>query len=197
MQTHANKVSYNSHMPDTKLTKDVQDVLDHILIPQDKLQKRIKQLGRQISKDFAGCDLLLVCILRGGVMFLTDLMRAVNIPHAIDFMAVTSYGVGARERQGRPRISLDLNTDIHEKHVLIVEDIIDSGHTLSYVMGWLQTRNPASLKICTLLNTPSRREVDVPIAYTGFDIPNEFVFGYGLDLDELYRNLPFVGVAKT
>lgn len=184
-------------MPVIKLTKDVQAVLDHILIPEDKLQKRIKQLGRQISKDYKGCDLLLVCILRGGVMFLSDLMREITIPHAIDFMAVTSYGVGARERQGRPRISLDLNTDIHGKHVLIVEDIIDSGHTLSYVMDWLNTRNPSSLKICTLLNKPSRREVDVPVAYVGFDIPNEFVFGYGLDLDELYRNLPFVGVVKT
>jgi len=184
-------------MPDTKFTKDVEAVLDHVLIPEDVLQKRIKQLGEQISKDYAGCDLLLVCILRGGVVFLTDLMRAVNIPHAIDFMAVTSYGVGARERQGRPRISLDLNTDVQNKHVLIVDDIIDSGHTLSYVMDWLNTRNPASLKICALLNKPSRRETDVPIAYVGFDIPNEFVFGYGLDLDELYRNLPFVGVAKT
>ncbi|HQX76541.1 MAG TPA: phosphoribosyltransferase family protein [Thermoflexales bacterium] len=111
-------------MPDTKFTKDVEAVLDHVLIPEDVLQKRIKQLGEQISKDYAGCDLLLVCILRGGVVFLTDLMRAVNIPHAIDFMAVTSYGVGARERQGRPRISLDLNTDVQNKHVLIVEDIV-------------------------------------------------------------------------
>jgi hypoxanthine phosphoribosyltransferase len=170
---------------------------DQILIGPEKLQARIAELGRQIDADYAGQELVLVCILKGGVLFLTDLMRAIHIPHAIDFMAVTSYGVGARESTGVVRIIMDLERDIRDKHVLIVEDIIDSGRTLNYILSVLQAREPASLKICTLLNKYERREVDVVLDYVGFDIPNEFVFGYGLDLDELYRNLPFIGVVRT
>jgi len=169
--------------------------LKEILINEEHLQKRIAELGAAISKDYSdSTNLLLICILRGGVMFLTDLMRQITIPHAIDFMAVSSYGVGGRESQGAVRIKMDLMTDIRDKDVIIVEDIVDSGHTLSSVLQLLSTRNPKSLQICTLLDKEERREIEVPIRYRGFSIPNKFVFGYGLDLDELFRNLPFIGV---
>jgi hypoxanthine phosphoribosyltransferase len=167
-----------------------------ILIPPDKLQARIDELARQIEADYAGQNLILICILKGGMMFLTDLMRRIHIPHAIDFMAVSSYGVGARESTGVVRIIMDLEQDISGKHALLVEDIIDSGRTLGYIRDVLLARNPASLKVCTLLNKHERREVDVPLDYVGFDIPNLFVYGYGLDIDELYRNLPFIGVLR-
>ena len=167
-----------------------------ILISPDKLQGRITELGQQLDVDYAGKELVMVCILKGGVLFLTDLMKAVHIPHAIDFMAVSSYGIGARESTGVVRIIMDLERDIRGKHVLIVEDIIDSGRTLSYICEVLQARLPASLKICTLLDKYERREAEVKLDYVGFHIPNEFVYGYGLDLDELYRNLPFIGVVR-
>ena len=159
--------------------------------------KRVRELGVQISSDYQGCDLVMVCILRGGVVFIVDLMRHVTIPHKIDFLAVSSYGSGARQSGGSVRLSLDLQTDIHDKDVLLVEDIVDSGNTIAYVLEFLQTRQPKSLKICTLLDKPERRETPVPIHYCGFNIPNKFVFGYGLDLDDYYRNLPFVGVVDT
>jgi hypoxanthine phosphoribosyltransferase len=169
------------------------EFLEEILIPEDVLQKRISELGAQISVDYYGQNLLLVCILRGGVMFLTDLMRQITIPHAIEFMAVSSYGVGRRESSGNIRITLDLNTDIGERDVLLVEDIVDSGNTLASVIELLTTRNPRSIQVCTLLDKMDRREVIVPIKYRGFIIPNKYVFGYGLDIDDYYRNLPFVG----
>ena len=172
------------------------DYLDEILITTEQLQKRIAELGAQISADYSGQDLMLVCILKGGVMFLTDLMRHITVPHAIDFMAVTSYGAGTRESTGVVRILMDLEIDIVGRNVLLVEDIIDSGHTLSYITRVLSQRNPASLRICTLLDKAERREVDVRLDYVGFRIPNKFVFGYGLDLDEVYRNLAFIGVVK-
>ncbi|NMC45386.1 MAG: hypoxanthine phosphoribosyltransferase [Chloroflexi bacterium] len=169
--------------------------LKEVLIAEKDLQARIAELGAAISHDYAdSTNLLLICILRGGVMFLTDLMRHITVPHAIDFMAVSSYGVGGRESQGAVRIKMDLMTDIRDRDVLIVEDIVDSGHTLSSVMQLLSTRKPKSLHICTLLDKEERREVEVPVRYRGFSIPNKFVFGYGLDLDELFRNLPFIGV---
>jgi len=174
----------------------VEELLDEVLIPEGELQTRIKELGRDISADYAGKDLLLICILRGGVMFLTDLMRAISIPHAIEFMAVSSYGAGARTSSGQVRITLDLGTSIEDRNVLLVEDIIDSGNTISSVLELLKARKPRSLKVCTLLDKPERRETEVPIHYRGFSIPNKFVFGYGLDLDELYRNLPFIGVVR-
>ena len=167
-----------------------------ILISEDKLQARIAELGQAISTDYAGQDLLLVCVLKGGVMFLTDLMQHITIPHSIDFMAISSYGIAARESSGVVRILMDLSTNIEGRNVLIVEDIIDTGHTLAYITRLLRARQPASLRICTLLNKAERREVDIPLDYVGFDIPNKFVFGYGLDLDELYRDLPFVAVLK-
>lgn len=174
-----------------------QEYLKEILIEEDDLQARIRELGNQISQDYEGLNPLLICILRGGVMFLTDLMRSLNVPHSIDFMAVSSYGAGVRQSSGQVRITLDLTTSIENRHVLLVEDIVDSGQTLSSVLDLLSARNPASLKVCTLLDKVERREAEVPIDYTGFAIPNEFVFGYGLDLDEYYRNLPFIGVVRT
>jgi len=172
------------------------DILQEILVPADRLQERIRELGQAVSRDYAGKDLLLVCILRGGVIFLTDLMRQITIPHAIDFMAVSSYGVGARTSTGEVRIVFDLNQSIEGRHVLIVEDIVDTGHTIAAVIDMLATRHPASLRICALLNKAERREVTVPMDYVGFTIPNKFVFGYGLDIDEHYRYLPFIGVVK-
>ena len=174
---------------------DYRYYLKEVLISEEDLQHRIAELGSQISMDYKDCeDFLLVCILRGAVVFLTDLSRHISVPHAMDFMAISSYGTGNRNSTGVVRITMDLTTNISNKDVLIVEDIIDSGNTLSYVMELLSTRRPRSLNICALLNKVERREVDIPIRYTGFVIPNKFVFGYGLDLDEYYRNLPFIGV---
>jgi hypoxanthine phosphoribosyltransferase len=167
-----------------------------ILISEEKLQARIKELGQQISADYAGRDLLLLCILKGGVLFLTDLMRQISIPHEIDFLAVSSYGREVRESTGVVRILKDLDEPIAGRSVLIVEDIIDTGHTLAYISNILNARQPASLKICTLLDKAERRQVNIPIDYTGFVIPDKFVFGYGLDLDEKLRHLPFIAVAS-
>ncbi len=174
--------------------QDYHDFLKEILIPEDRLMARVAELGAEISRDYEGEELLLVCILRGGVMFLTDLMKHLTVPHAIDFMAISSYGVGARQSAGRVRLTMDLQTSITGKHVLLVEDIIDSGHTIAEVLQILSLRKPKSLKVCTLLDKAERREVEVPIHYRGFVIPNEFVFGYGLDMDEYYRNLPFIAI---
>ena len=173
------------------------DFLAEVLIPADKLQERICQLGQVISRDYTGKDLLMLCILRGGVVFLCDLARCVSVPHAIDFMAVSSYGTGARMSTGQVRILYDVQQNIEGRHVLIVEDIVDTGHTLTAILELLSARRPASLKVCALLDKYERRETPVPIDYTGFAIPNKFVVGYGLDLDELHRNLPFIGVVKT
>lgn len=175
---------------------DLENDIAKVLITGAQLQTRIAELGEAISRDYAGKDLLLVCILKGGVLFLSDLVRALHIPHAIDFMAISSYGGTRTESSGVVRILMDLNTSIENRNVLIIEDIIDTGRTLAYITQNLRTRNPASLKICTLLNKPSRRQVHVPLDYIGFDIPNEFVVGYGLDYNEIYRNLSFIGVLK-
>ena len=172
--------------------------LQEILIDETALQNRVRELGKQISTDYADKrNLLLVCVLKGGVMFLTDLMRHIAVPHSIDFMAIASYGDGVRHSSGRVRIEMDLRHDIAGKHLIVVEDIIDSGYTMQYIMSLLATRAPASVRICTLLSKPSRRQVEIPLDYVGFEIPDKFVFGYGLDLDEYFRNLPFVGVCKT
>ncbi len=174
--------------------QNYKDVLAEILIAPEPLQARIKELGAQISVDYPDGDLLLICILRGGVPFMVDLSRSITSPHMMDFMAVSSYGAGARESTGSARVTLDLQTDIRGKNVLLIEDIVDSGHTIASVLNMLETRQPKSLKVCALLDKPERREAHVPIHYLGFTIPNKFVFGYGLDLDEYYRNLTFVGV---
>ena len=177
--------------------QDYHEFLAEILIDEKTLQNRVEELGAEISRDYQGEDLLLICILRGGIVFMVDLMKKITIPHAMDCMALISYGVGARTSSGNIRMSLDLQTNIEGKNVLLVEDIVDSGHTLTHVLEMLRTRHPKSLKVCTLLDKVERRELPVPIHYCGFIIPNKFVFGYGLDLDEYYRNLPFVAVVDA
>jgi hypoxanthine phosphoribosyltransferase len=172
------------------------EFLDEILITEEALQERIAELGAKISQDYAGKQPHLICVLRGGVMFLADLIRHLTVPNTIDFMAISSYGMGARQSTGKVRITLDLQEDIRERDVLLVEDIVDSGYTIATVLEFLRTRHPNSLRVCALLNKAERREIQVPIDYCGFVIPDKFVFGYGLDLDELYRNLPFIGTVN-
>jgi hypoxanthine phosphoribosyltransferase len=174
--------------------QDYKDFLAEILVTNDQLQKRIAELGQEITRDYKGEEILLICILRGGVLFLTDLIRQIDLPLSVDFMAVSSYGTGARESTGNVRITFDLNTSLEGKNVILVEDIVDSGRTIASVLEILTTRHPKSLVVCTLLDKAERREEEVTLKYTGFVIPNKFVFGYGLDIDEYYRNLPFIGV---
>jgi hypoxanthine phosphoribosyltransferase len=174
--------------------QEYKEILSEILIDGIALQKRIAELGAEVSADYPDGNLLLVCILRGAVPFLVDLSRNITAPHMMDFMAVSSYGAGRRESSGAVRVTMDLQMDIHGKDVLLVEDIVDSGNTIASVLELLQVRQPRTLKVCALLDKAERREAVVPIHYRGFSIPNRFVFGYGLDLDEYYRNLPFVGV---
>ena len=172
------------------------EFLDETLIDAVTLQARIAELGAAISRDYQNQDLHLICILRGGVLFLTDLMRQITVPHTIDFMAISSYGAGVRQSSGQVRLNMDLKDDIHNRNVLLVEDIIDSGNTIASVLQLLAVRQPASLRVCTLLDKAERREAEVAIDYCGFTIPDKFVFGYGLDLDEYYRNLPFIGTVN-
>jgi hypoxanthine phosphoribosyltransferase len=175
----------------SELDRDVAE----ILITEQEIRERTRQLGAQISEDYRGQDLLLVCVLRGAVTFLADLMRQIDVAHAIDFMAISSYGAST-ESSGVVRILKDLDTNIEGRNVLIVEDIIDTGRTLNYITRNLQTRRPKSLRICTLLNKPSRREIEIAVDYVGFEIPNKFVVGYGLDFGEIYRSLPYIGVLR-
>jgi hypoxanthine phosphoribosyltransferase len=176
-----------------RAVETVKDAVGEVLIDEDALQARIRELGAEISDAYAGRDLLLVGVLKGAVFFLADLMRELSVPCEIDFMAISSYGAGT-DSSGVVRILKDLDMNISGRDVLVVEDIIDSGLTLSYLMRSLSARKPASLEVCTLLTKPERREVDVPVRYVGFEIPNKFVIGYGLDFDQRYRNLPFVAV---
>jgi len=172
--------------------QDYREFLDKIEISEADLQARVAEIGAQISCDYKDGNLLIVGILRGGVVFVSDLMRKISVPHNLDFMAVSSYGIGARASSGQARITLDLKYDIHDRDVLLVEDIVDSGYTLRAVLDVLNARRPRSLRVCALLDKADRREVEVPIAYLGFEIPDKYVFGYGLDVDEYYRNLPFI-----
>jgi hypoxanthine phosphoribosyltransferase len=165
------------------------------LVSQEDLERRVRELGAEISRDYAGKELFLVGVLKGAVFFLSDLMRALEVPCEVDFMAVASYG-SSTDSSGVVRILKDLDATIEGKDVLIVEDIIDSGLTLSYLLRTLRAREPRSLEVCALLTKPERREVDLPIRYTGFEIPNKFVIGYGLDHAERYRNLPYVAVLQ-
>jgi hypoxanthine phosphoribosyltransferase len=174
----------------------LKEIVDRILVDEETLRGRIVELGTTISSDYQGKDLILICVLKGGVAFLTDLMRQISVPHEIDFLAISSYGVGQRESTGAVRLIMDLKADIEGRDVLIIEDIVDSGRTMNYLLRLFWARKPSSLQVCTLLNKPSRREIEVPLDYVGFDIPDEFVLGYGLDFDEKYRNLPYVAVAK-
>ena len=167
--------------------------VEEVLIDEAALQNRIAELGAAITEDYRGRDLLLVGVLKGAIFFMADLMRAIEMPCEVDFMAISSYGAGT-DSSGVVRILKDLDMNIAGRDVLVVEDIIDSGLTLSYLMRSLTARKPASLEVCTLLTKPERREVDVPVRYVGFEIPNKFVIGYGLDFDQRYRNLPYVAV---
>jgi len=176
--------------------QDWRDCVGEVLISEQSLQARVAEMGAQISQDYAGQDLLLVCVLKGGVMFLTDLMRQITIAHGIDFMAISSYGAGVRKSSGVVRILMDLSANIAGRNVLIVEDIIDTGHTLDYLLNLLRTRGPASLRVCCLLDKPSRREVPIEVDYLGFSIPDKYVFGYGLDLDEYFRELPLIATLR-
>jgi len=172
---------------------ELEQAVSDVLIDAETLQRRIAELGADISADYVGRDLLLVGVLKGAVFFLSDLMRRLTVPCEIDFMAISSYGAST-DSSGIVRILKDLDINIERRHVLVVEDIIDSGLTLSYLMRNLEAREPASLEVCALLTKPERREIDVPVRYTGFEIPNRFVIGYGLDFAERYRNLPYVAV---
>jgi len=166
-----------------------------VLIPQEELEARIREMAAQISKDYEGKKLHLVCILRGSIFFTCELAKYITVPVTIDFMSVSSYGDGT-ESTGRIKIMKDLDDPIKDKHVLVVEDIIDSGHTLSHLLSFLKVRDPESLKLCTLLDKPSRRVVDVDVDYVGKEIPDLFVVGYGLDYAQKYRNLPYIGVVE-
>jgi hypoxanthine phosphoribosyltransferase len=181
----------NGEMGGSALLRDVASVL----ISQEMLQQRIRDLGAQIGRDYEGLDPLLICVLKGGYVFLADLTRALPVRHGIDFMAISSYG-NATESSGVVRILKDLDSDITGRHILVVEDIIDTGHTLAYLLENLRSRQPATIRICTLLSKPARRQIDLAVDYIGFEIPDEFVVGYGLDFAEAYRNLPFVAVVK-
>jgi hypoxanthine phosphoribosyltransferase len=174
------------------LTADVSE----ILLSEEQIQAKVRELGRRISEDFAGRELTLVSVLKGSLPFMADLMRSITIPVQIDLMEVSSYGGTATESSGLVRILKDLSSSIDGRHVLIVEDIIDTGLTLNYLVRYLRGKNPASLKICTLLDKPARRIVEIAIDYRGFEIPDQFVIGYGLDYGEAYRNLRFVGVLR-
>lgn len=169
--------------------------VERILISEEQLAARIKELGEQITADYAGKEILAIGVLRGAVVFMADLTRAIKVPVAIDFMAVSSYGSGT-DSSGVVRILKDLDENIEGRHLLIVEDIIDSGLTLMYLLENLKSRKPASIKLCTLLNKPERRKAEVQIDYNGFTVPDYFVVGYGLDFAEKYRNLPFIGILK-
>lgn len=174
----------------TSMDKDIKD----ILVTEEQLRARTLELGAQISKDYEGKDLVLVSILKGAVVFMADIMRAVTIPCSIDFMIVSSYGNENTVSTGLVKIIKDLDGNLAGKHVLIVEDIMDTGITLSNLMPMLKLRNPESVKVCAILDKPSRRKADIQPDYSGFQVPDEFVVGYGLDYNEKYRNLPYVGV---
>ena len=172
---------------------ELERAVGEILIDKDTLAARVTELGAEVSADYEGRDLLLIGVLKGAVFFMADLMRHLTVPCEVDFMAISSYG-DSTDSSGIVRILKDLDINIEGRDVLVVEDIIDSGLTLSYLMRNLESREPASLEVCALLTKPARREIDVPVRYVGFEIPNRFVVGYGLDFGERYRNLPYVAV---
>ncbi len=174
----------------------VQEMIEEILIPENQIQKKVEQLGEQISRDYQGKELFCIGVLRGAIIFLADLARFIKVPMVIDFISISSYGIST-ESSGVVRILKDLDENIENKDVLIVEDIIDTGLTLDYLLRMLRSRKPASLKVCTLLNKKERKKIDVPIDYCGFDIPDKFVVGYGLDYNGLYRNIHYILVLKS
>ena len=166
-----------------------------VLLTEREVDERIQAIGEQISKDYAGKQVHLVCVLKGGAFFMCELAKRISVPVSLDFMSVSSYGSNTKS-SGVIRIVKDLDESLKDKDVIVVEDIVDSGRTLSYLLKMLQSRGPRSLALCTLLDKPERRVVDVNVNYTGFQIPDEFVVGYGLDYDQRYRNLPYIGVVK-
>ena len=166
-----------------------------VLLSEEEVDKRIQEIGEQISKDYAGEQVHLVCVLRGGVFFLCELAKRITVPVSLDFMSVSSYGQDTKS-SGVVKIVKDLDDSLVDKHVIVVEDIVDSGRTLSYLLEMLKDRGPKSMKLCTLLDKPDRRVVDVKVDYTGFQIPDEFVVGYGLDYAQKYRNLPYIGIVE-
>ena len=172
---------------------ELESAVGEVLIETETLSRRVAELGAEVSADYDGRDLLLIGVLKGAVFFMADLMRRLTIPCEVDFMAISSYGAST-DSSGVVRILKDLDINIEGRHVLVVEDIIDSGLTLSYLMRNLESREPETLEVCALLTKPDRREIDVPVRYVGFEIPNRFVIGYGLDFAERYRNLPYVAV---
>jgi hypoxanthine phosphoribosyltransferase len=172
---------------------ELERAVGEILIDEDALSSRVAELGAEVSSDYEGRDLLLIGVLKGAVFFMADLMRHIQVPCEVDFMAISSYG-DSTDSSGIVRILKDLDINIEGRDVLVVEDIIDSGLTLSYLMRNLESREPATLEVCALMTKPDRREIDVPVRYIGFEIPNRFVVGYGLDFGERYRNLPYVAV---
>jgi len=174
---------------------ELERAVAEVLVDEESLRTRVAELGEEISTDYEGRDLLLVGVLKGAVFFMADLMRQLTVPCEVDFMAISSYGA-ASDSSGVVRILKDLDIPIENRHVLVVEDIIDSGLTLSYLMRNLIARRPATLEVCALLTKPDRREIDVPVRYVGFEIPNRFVVGYGLDLDQRFRNLPYVAAVE-
>jgi hypoxanthine phosphoribosyltransferase len=167
----------------------------NVLFSEQQLQERIKDLGQEIARDYKGQDLVVVGVLKGSVLFFSDLVRQIDLPLAIDFLGLSSSGSGT-ESSGVVRITSDLSKAVADKHVLVIEDIVDTGLTMQFLLENLKTRKPASVKICALLEKPARAKVKVPIHYKGFVIPDEFVVGYGLDFDEKYRNMPFIGVMR-
>ena len=169
--------------------------IGEILLPADRIQQRIREVAAQISTDYAGQEVVLLCVLKGSMLFTADLMRHLECPVVVDFVAVSSYG-SSTSSSGVVRIQKDVEEQLAGRHVLVVEDIVDTGLTLHYLLANLRLRNPASLKVCCLLDKPSRRRVEVPVDYLGFTIPDRFVIGYGLDFDEHYRNLGYIGVMK-
>ena len=171
------------------------DDIERVLLPEEKLKSMVARLGEQISRDYQGKSLFLISVLKGSVVFMADLMRAITVPCRIDFMSVSSYGSGVKT-SGVVKIIKDLDEDVEGRDLLVVEDILDSGMTLSYILKLLSSRKPNSIRLCTLLDKPERRKVDIKADYVGCEVPDEFVVGYGLDYDEKYRNLPFVGVLK-
>jgi hypoxanthine phosphoribosyltransferase len=166
-----------------------------VLLTEEEIDKRIQEIGNQISQDYAGKQVHLVCVLKGGSFFMCELAKRITVPVSIDFMSVSSYG-GDTESSGVVRIVKDLDEPLTDRHVIVIEDIVDSGRTLSYLLDMLRSRGPLDVKLCTLLDKPDRRVVDVKVDYTGFEIPDEFVVGYGLDYDQKYRNLPYIGMVK-
>lgn len=166
-----------------------------VLLSEEEVDAKIKAIGEQISKDYAGKQVHLVCILRGGSFFMCELAKRITVPVSLDFMSVSSYGADTKS-SGTVKIVKDLDDSLEGKNVIVIEDIVDSGRTLTYLLQMLKSRKPASLRLCTLLDKPDRRVVDVKVDYTGFQIPDEFVVGYGLDYDQKYRNLPYIGIVE-